>query len=81
MFARVITEGLFGLRAVDINKLRIKPQLSKDCPSIGLYGIRLFSKSFDVFADDNGITIKYSGKIYKTDSDCAVFNFDTCLFE
>lgn len=81
LFARVITEGLFGLRVTGLNKLRIKPQLSAGCPTAALYGIRLFSKCFDVSTDDNGITIKYDGKVYQTASACAVFDFDTCQFE
>lgn len=81
LFARVITEGLFGLCAVGLNKLRIKPQLSEKCTTAALYGIRLFSKCFDVSANNNSITIYYDGNTYQTDSAYAVFNFDTCQFE
>lgn len=81
LFARVITEGLFGLRAVGLNKLRIKPQMSEKCPTASLCGIRLFSKCFDISADDKGIMIYYNGNSYHSASACAVFNFDTCQFE
>lgn len=81
LFARVITEGLFGLRAVGMNKLRIHPKLTKECSEIALYGIKLFSKSFDISADNNGITVMYNDNTYHTNSNCAVFNFDTCLFD
>lgn len=80
LFARVITEGLFGLRAVGINKLRIKPQLADICPEITLKNIKLFSKCFDIKADKNGITVIYNSKTYHTDSNNAVFCFDTCSF-
>ncbi len=81
LFARVITEGMFGLRVVGLNKLRIKPQLSAECPEASLYGVHLFSKSFDITVYGKGIKIIYSGNIYDTKSECAVFNFETCSFE
>ena len=81
LFARVVTEGLFGLRAVGLNRLRIKPQLSGLCPSIKLSGIRLFSKQFDISADSSGIKLEYDGKTYSTESREAVFDFNTLKFE
>jgi len=81
LFARVITEGLFGLRVVGLNKLRIKPQLSAKCPEASLYGVNLFSKNFNIIASDKGIKIIYDGNIYNTKSACTVFNFETCSFE
>lgn len=80
LFARVITEGLFGLRAVGLNKLRIKPQLSEKCPEITLRNIKLFSKCFDIKADKNGITVICNNKNYCTDSQNTVFCFNTCSF-
>lgn len=81
LFARVITEGLFGLRAVGLQKLRIQPQLSEACPTAALCGIRLFSKCFDISADAQGIAVRYNGNTYRTEAPKAVFNFNTCLFE
>lgn len=81
LFARIITEGLFGLKAVGINKLRIKPQLSGECPNMSLKGIKLFSKCFDISADKNGIEILYDGKVYKTEDSETVFDFNSCVFE
>lgn len=80
LFARVITEGLFGLRAVGLNKLRIKPQLSEQCPEITLKNIKLFSKCFDIRADKNGVTVIYDNQKYHTDSLNIVFCFDSCSF-
>ncbi len=80
LFARIITEGLFGLKAVGLNKLRIKPQLSDQCPEILLQNIRLFSKRFDISADENGITIMYNNNTYQTEKNSAVFDFDICSF-
>lgn len=76
-----MTEGLFGLRAVGLNRLRIKPQLSGLCPSIKLSGIRLFSKQFDISADSSGIKLEHDGKTYSTESREAVFDFNTLKFE
>lgn len=81
LFARIITEGLFGLKAVGLNKLRIKPQLSKKCSNICLKGIKLFSKNFDIRADESGVEISYNGELYKTDLSEAVFDFNRCIFE
>ncbi len=76
-----MTEGLFGLRAVGLNRLRIKPQLSGLCLSIKLSGICLFSKQFDISADSSGIKLEYDGKTYSTESCEAVFDFNTLKFE
>lgn len=81
LFARVITEGLFGLRAVGLNKLRIKPQITKACPEIYLSGIKLFSKSFNVKADTNGISVEYDNNVYHIEKFSAVFDFNTLSFE
>lgn len=81
LFARIITEGLFGLRAVGLNKLRIKPQLSEDCGEIALQNIKLFSECFDITASADGISVSFDGKTYKTESLNAVFDFNTCCFE
>lgn len=80
LFARVITEGLFGLKAVGLSKLRIKPQLSEQCHEMVLKNIKLFSKCFDIKADKNGITVIYDNSNYHTDSQNSVFCFDTCTF-
>lgn len=81
LFARVVTEGLFGLRAVDMNKLRIKPQLTKACSEISLCGIKLFAKSFDVKANEKGISVEYDNHVYHTEKLLAVFDFNTLSFE
>ncbi len=80
LFARVITEGLFGLRAVGMNKLRIIPQLTDACPEISLYAIKLFSKNFNIKADKNGISVEYEGNEYHTNEQSAVFDFGTLSF-
>ena len=81
LFARVVTEGLFGLRAVGMNKLRIMPKITAECPEISLFGIKLFSKSFNVTADKKGISVEYNHKIYQTEKLSAVFDFNTLSFE
>lgn len=81
LFARIITEGLFGLRAVGLNKLRIKPQLSEDCGEVSLQNIKLFSKCFDITTCKNGISVSFDGKTYTIDSLNAVFDFNICCFE
>lgn len=81
LFARIITEGLFGLKAVGLNKLRIKPQLCDECNEISLKNIRLFSKCFDIKADKDGIALFLNGSVYKTEKLNAVFDFNTYCFE
>lgn len=80
LFARIITEGLFGLKAVGLNKLRINPQLSRACSDISLQNIRLFSKCFDITANKKGISVIYDGNTYQTDKSDAVFDFYSCSF-
>lgn len=81
LFARIITEGLFGLKAVGLNKLRINPQLSSKCNEITLQNVRLFSKCFDIKADEKGIDLVYNGNSYHTGELSVLFNFNTCQFE
>lgn len=81
LFARIITEGLFGLRAIGLKKLRIKPQINADYGEISLENIKLFSECFDITANSDGISLKYNGNVYKTDSLNTVFDFNTCCFE
>lgn len=81
LFARIITEGLFGLKAIGLNKLRIKPQLNNECNEISLQNIKLFSKCFDITANQDGITLSHNGNSYKTESTDTVFDFNTCRFE
>lgn len=81
LFARIITEGLFGLRSVGLKKLRIKPQISEVCNEISLENIKLFSECFDITASADGISLLYNGNVYKTDSLNTVFDFNTCCFE
>lgn len=81
LFARIITEGMFGLKAVGLKKLRIKPQINDKCSVISLKNIRIFSKCFDITADAKGITLVYEGTAYHSDCMNAVFDFNKCCFE
>ncbi|MDE6659952.1 MAG: hypothetical protein K2K01_07565, partial [Eubacterium sp.] len=81
LFARVVTEGMFGLRAVGMQKLRIQPQLTKECPEISLFGIKLFSKNFNVKANEKGISVEYDNTVYHTENLSTVFDFNTLSFE
>lgn len=80
LFARIITEGLFGLKAVGLNKLKINPQLSSECNDISLQNIRLFSKCFDVTANENGVAVVYDGNTYRSDKTDVIFDFNSCSF-
>lgn len=80
LFARIITEGLFGLKAVGLNKLKINPQLSEKCSDISLQNIRLFSKCFDITANQKGVAVIYDGNTYQSDNNDVVFDFNSCSF-
>ncbi len=80
LFARVITEGLFGLKAVGLNKLKINPQLSEKCSDISLQNIRLFSKCFDITANQKGVAVIYDENTYQSDNNDVVFDFNSCSF-
>lgn len=81
LFARVVTEGLFGLRPVGLKRLRIAPQLSGSLPWIALKGLCLFGLNFDLKIDEKGITITLDGKEYHSDKLNAVFDFNNCSFD
>lgn len=81
LFARIITEGLFGLKATGLNQLRIKPQISDQCPEMSLQNIRLFSKCFDITANKNGIILTYDGNVYQTPNTDVVFDFNASCFK
>lgn len=80
LFARAVTEGLFGLRAVGLEQLRIRPQRSGLCPEMRLSGLRLFGRHFDIAADEGGITVFLNGKIFHTNADEIVFDFQEAKF-
>ena len=80
LFARAVTEGLFGLRAVGLAQMRIRPQLSSLCPEMQLNGLRLFGRSFGVAAGPDGITILLDGRAFRTAQAQAVFDFETLSF-
>lgn len=80
LFARIITEGLFGLKAVGLNKLRIQPRINKECSEIALKNIRLFGKCFDITANQRCIIINYNGNLYQTEDSSTVFDFGDCCF-
>lgn len=80
LFARVITEGLFGLRAIGLAQLRIRPQRSGLCPELRLCGLRLFGRHFDIAADGGGITVTIGKRSYHTAEAEAVFDFQEEAF-
>lgn len=80
LFARAVTEGLFGLRTVGYRQLRIRPQLCKQLPQMELQGLRLFGETFDVACTQQGISVTLAGTLYQTERKEAVFDFETRSF-
>lgn len=81
LFARVITEGLLGLRPTGLHKLRIQPRLTGEIPYANLRGLRLFGRCFDLLADQQGITILLDGENYYTHQKEATFDFINRQYE
>lgn len=77
LFSRIITEGLFGLRAVGYRKLRIAPQ--KD--NISLKGLHLFGESFDIRIENGKTNILFGGKTYTCEKRNCVFDFDRGIYD
>ncbi len=48
LYCRVITEGLFGMNPVGLNKLEILPRLPNDWDFMDLKNIKAFGKTFDI---------------------------------
>ncbi len=63
-----------------LNKLKINPQLSERCSDISLQNIRLFSKCFDITANQKGVAVIYEGNTYQSDENDVVFDFNSCSF-
>lgn len=80
LFARVVTEGLFGLLPTGYRKLRIRPQLSTALPELTLKGLCLFGQRFDITARQEGITLIWEGHTYQTPQKEAVFDFTSHTF-
>lgn len=80
LFARVITEGLFGLKAVGYRQVRIAPQLSEQCNELRMKNIRLFSECFDIAVKQDEIVLICNGKTYISNSSKVVFDFQTMAF-
>lgn len=80
LFARIITEGLCGLRASGWKKLSIRPRLTKDCPWLNLSSLRLFGECFDLHLKENSISIDWNGQRYVTSEEQAAFDFETRTF-
>lgn len=80
LFARAVTEGLFGLRPVGFRQLRIQPQLGGEVPRAALHGLSLFGEQFSVLCEDGKISVQCGGKTYGTAADSAVFDFNEMRF-
>ena len=48
LYCRVITEGMFGINPVGLNKFEILPRLPKDWNFMKLKNIKAFDKTFDI---------------------------------
>jgi hypothetical protein len=48
LFCRVITEGLFGINPVALNKFEILPRLPEDWDFMKLKNVNAFDKTFDI---------------------------------
>lgn len=48
LFCRVITEGLFGINPVGLNKFEILPRLPKNWDFMKLKNVKAFGKTFDI---------------------------------
>lgn len=81
LFARIVTEGLLGLRTVGYRKLHIEPRLNNELNYLNLSGISLYGLKFSIHCNLDCITIKIDDKEYKTLDNTAVFDFNEMKFE
>ncbi len=67
LYCRVITEGLFGITPVGLNKFEISPRLPKNWEFMKLKNIKAFGKSFDIEVIMNGkkeeVVVTENGKV------------------
>ena len=48
LFARIVTEGLFGIRPTGLHRFTVSPRLPKDWPEMSLRHIRICGGDFDL---------------------------------
>jgi len=48
LYARIITEGLFGIRPTGLHSFTVSPRLPKDWPEMSLNHIRICGDDFDL---------------------------------
>ena len=48
LYARIITEGLFGIRPTGLGRFQLTPQLPSEWPEVALRRIRAFGHCFDI---------------------------------
>ncbi len=58
LYCRVITEGLFGMNPVGLNKLEILPRLPNDWDFMNLKNVKAFGKTFDIEVRRKGSKIE-----------------------
>ncbi len=80
LFARAVTEGLFGLRPVGFRQLRIQPHLGAELPKAALHGLALFGEHFSVSCTAETISVQCNGQLYESNASEAVFDFNKMCF-
>ena len=67
LYCRVITEGLFGITPVGLNKFEISPRLPEKWNFMKLQKIKAFGRTFDIEVVRNGkntrVAVTENGKV------------------
>ncbi len=54
LYARIFTEGLFGIRPTGFKSMALTPRLPKEWPSMSLRNIKAFGENFDIVVEADG---------------------------
>lgn len=80
LFARIITEGMFGLSVTGYRQMTIKPNVPESAGKIALRDIRTFGEKYDVIYEHGTVTLIKANVEYKSEKTECTFDFNENKF-
>lgn len=75
LFARIITEGMFGLQVTGYRRMKINPSIPESAGRIALRSIKTFGENYDIVYENGKTTLIRDGIEYVSDSAECTFDF------
>lgn len=80
LFARIITEGLFGLTVTGYRQLSVNMSFPESGGKIALRSVKTFGENFDIVYKNGRVSIAKDGKTYQSESSKCTFDFNENKF-